>query len=76
MFNVYCSIVYQLAVLAHNSVCVLQGFNIVRLRLHTFCNGFYGNLTVTLDPALYVINRTSIRNQWNDFRKIYFEKIK
>jgi len=31
---------------------------------------------VSLDPLTYVINRTSIRNQRNIFRKIYTEKIK
>lgn len=31
---------------------------------------------VSLDPLTYVINRTSIRNQFNIFRKIYNEKIK
>jgi len=31
---------------------------------------------VSLDPSSYVINRTSIRNQRNIFRKIYIEKIK
>lgn len=31
---------------------------------------------VSLDPLTYFINRTSIRNQRNIFRKIYTEKIK